>query len=52
LCPKLDIPLLERKIRLVDLVALMLLLIRLVEEMKFANATLWINNVFLDGHQW
>lgn len=43
---------LRHKIHCVDLVALMLLLIRLVEEKKFANATLWINNVFVDGHQW
>jgi len=49
---KLDIPLLGHKIHLVDLVALMLLLIRLVEEIKFANATLWINNIFVDGHHW
>jgi hypothetical protein len=49
---KLDIPLLGHEIIFVDLVALMLLLIRLVEEKKFANATLWINNVFVDGHQW
>jgi len=49
---KLYIPLLGHKIHLVDLVALLLLLIRLVEEIKFANATLWINNVFMDGHQW
>jgi hypothetical protein len=49
---KLDIPLLGHKINFIDLVALMLPLIRLVEEKKFANATLWINNVFVDGHQW
>jgi len=52
LCLKLDISLLGHKIHLVDLVALMLLLIRLVEEIKFANVTLWINNVLMDGHQW
>jgi hypothetical protein len=49
---KLGIALLGYKIHLVDLVTLMLLLIRLVEEIKFANATLWINNVFIDGNQW
>jgi hypothetical protein len=39
LCVKLDIPLLGHNIHLVDLVALMLLPLRLIEEMKFANAT-------------
>jgi hypothetical protein len=49
---KLDVPLLGHKIHFIELVALMLLLIRLVEETKYANTTLWINNVYMDGHQW